>query len=185
MQVGGVQQTVNVTAEAPLLESTGAQLGTVVTQQQIHELPLNGRNFTQLLTLTPGATPVSVGQNSGGAQVQRVGNFVFPAINGQSNRSNSFTLDGVYNNAPFMGTYAVAPSVDALNQFRVQSRSDQAEFGGVSGGIVNIVSKSGTNEYHGTLYEFLRNDVLDARGFSPPENRRCVRISSVRRSADT
>jgi outer membrane receptor protein involved in Fe transport len=165
MQVGGVEQTVNVTAEAPLLESTGAQLGTVVTQQQIHELPLNGRNFTQLLTLTPGATPVSVGQNSGGAQVQRVGNFVFPAINGQSNRSNSFTLDGVYNNAPFMGTYAVAPSVDALNQFRVQSHSDQAEFGGVSGGIVNIVSKSGTNEYHGTLYEFLRNDALDARGF--------------------
>ena len=108
---------------------------------------------------------MSVAQNSGGAQVQKVGAFVFPAVNGQSNRSNSFTLDGVYNNAAWMNTDAIAPNVDGLAQFKVQSHSDQAEFGGVTGGVVNIASKSGTNEFHGTVYEFLRNDALDARGF--------------------
>jgi len=144
-------------AEGAQLELTKGQMGAVVTEDKIRELPLNARNFTQLLTLTPGAAPVSVGQNAGGAQVQRIGVIVFPAINGQRNRSNSFTLDGVYNNAHFQGTYAIAPGVDALSQFKVQSQGDQAEFGGVSGGVVNIVSKGGTNEFHGVLYEFLRN----------------------------
>lgn len=165
LSLGSVSDSVQVSAEAAALEASGAQLGTVITQEKITDLPLNGRNFTQLLTLTPGATPVSVGQNSGGGQVQRVGTIVFPAINGQSNRSNSFTLDGVYNNAPWMGTYALAPNVDALTQFKVQSHSDQAEFGGVSGGVVNILTRGGTNQFHGGVYEFLRNDALDARGF--------------------
>lgn len=165
LEVGSVSESVQVSAEATQVDATNAQMGTVITQEKIMDLPLNARNFTQLLTLTPGATPVSVAQNSGGAQVQKAGNFVFPAINGQSNRSNSFTLDGVYNNAPFMNTYAIAPNIDGLSQFKVQSHSDQAEFGGVSGGIVNIASRSGTNGYHGTVYEFLRNDALDARGF--------------------
>jgi hypothetical protein len=165
LQVGAVSESVQVTGQATLLEATTAQLGTVITQEKIADLPLNGRNFSQLLILTAGATPVSVAQNSGGAQVQRVGTFVFPSINGQSNRSNSYTLDGVYNNGHYMGTYAIAPSVDALTQFKVQSHSDQAEFGGVSGGVVNIASKSGANAFHGGLYEFLRNDALDARGF--------------------
>ena len=91
--------------------------------------------------------------------------LVFPAINGQTNRSNSFTLDGVYNNGHFTGTYDIAPSVDALNEFKVQSHSDKAEFGGASGGVINIASKTGGNDFHGSLYEFLRNDKLDARGF--------------------
>ncbi|WP_321477961.1 TonB-dependent receptor [uncultured Paludibaculum sp.] len=165
LTLGAVSDSVQVSAEAASLEASNAQLGTVITQEKITDLPLNGRNFTQLLTLTPGATPVSVGQNSGGGQVQRVGTIVFPAINGQSNRSNSFTLDGVYNNAPWMGTYALAPNVDALTQFKVQSHSDQAEFGGVSGGVVNILTRGGTNQFHGGVYEFVRNDALDARGF--------------------
>lgn len=165
LTLGAVSQSVEVSAEATQLEASNAQLGTVVTQEKIVDLPLNARNFTQLLTLSPGATPVSVAQNSGGAQVQRVGTFVFPAVNGQSNRSNTFTLDGVYNDAPWMNTYAVAPNVDGLAQFKVQSHSDQAEFGGVTGGVVNIATKSGTNQFHGSLYEFLRNDALDARAF--------------------
>jgi len=165
LKLGTVGETVSVTADTALLEAATAQLGTVVTGEKILELPLNAWNFTQLLTLTPGATPVSVGQNNGGAQVQRVGTIVFPSINGQSNRSNSFTLDGVYNNGHFMGTYAVAPSIDALSQFKVQSHSDQPEFGGVTGGVVNVATRSGTNAIHGALYEFLRNDKLDARGF--------------------
>lgn len=97
-------------AEGAQLELTKGQMGAVVTEDKIRELPQNARNFTQLLTLTPGAAPVSVGQNAGGAQVQRIGVIVFPAINGQRNRSNSFTLDGVYNKAHFQGTYAIAPA---------------------------------------------------------------------------
>jgi hypothetical protein len=119
-----------------------------------------------LLSLTPGAAPVSVAQNRGGGQTTPpIGILIFPAINGQSNRSNSFTLDGVYNNGHFTGTYMVAPNIDDLNQFKVQSHSDQAEFGGVSGGVINIATKGGTNQLHGSLYEFLRNDKPDARGF--------------------
>lgn len=165
LNVGQVNESVEVSAAATQLATSDAQLGTVVTQQKISDLPLNGRNFTQLLTLTAGAAPVSVGQNSGGGNVQKIGTIVFPAVNGQSNRSNAFTLDGVYNDSNWMGTYAIAPSVDALAEFKVQSHSDQAEFGGVSGGIVNIATKSGTNQFHGSAYEFLRNDALDARGF--------------------
>ncbi len=162
MKVGDVQQRIDVTGEVPVIETTTGQLGTVVTAEKISDLPLNARNFTQLLTLTPGASPVNVTQAD---QNQRIGISIQPAMNGQSNRSNSYTLDGIYNNGHFTGTYAVAPSVDALDQFKVQSHSDLAEFGGVTGGVINIASKTGTNGFHGTLFEFLRNDKLDARGF--------------------
>jgi len=162
LKVGDLQQTVEVTGEAPVLESTTGQIGTVVTAEKISDLPLNARNFTQLLSLTPGASPVNVTQAD---QNQRIGVSIQPAMNGQSNRSNSYTLDGVYNNGHFTSSYAVAPSVDALDQFKVQSHSDLAEFGGVTGGIINIASKTGSNAFHGTLFEFLRNDKLDARGF--------------------
>ncbi|MBL8173233.1 MAG: TonB-dependent receptor, partial [Bryobacterales bacterium] len=166
LEVGAVSEKIQVVGDTPLLEVNTAQLGTVVTEEKISELPLNARNFTQLLTLTPGAAPVSVAQNAGGGQTTpRIGILVFPAINGQSNRSNSFTLDGVYNNGHFTGTYSIAPNIDALSQFKVQSHSDQAEFGGVTGGTINIATKIGTNEFHGSVYEFLRNDALDARGF--------------------
>ncbi len=165
LQPGVVTETVEVQGGAPLVESTSAQLGTVVTEEKISDLPLNARNFTQLLTLTPGVSPISVTQNASGNEVQAVGIRVFPAVNGQTNRSNNFTLDGIVNNGHFTGTYAVAPSIDALNQFKVQAHSDLAEFGGGSGGIINISSKSGTNQFHGSLYEFLRNDKLDARAF--------------------
>ncbi|MGH9660766.1 MAG: hypothetical protein ACRD96_19610, partial [Bryobacteraceae bacterium] len=95
LEVGQVSERVEVVGEATLLESNTAQLGTVVSEEKISDLPLNARNFTQLLTLTPGASPVSVAQNrAGGQTTPRIGVLVFPAINGQTNRSNSFTLDG-------------------------------------------------------------------------------------------
>src|SRR5437867_567849 len=112
IEVGQLTEKVQVSGEAPLLEANTAQLGTVVTAEKIAELPLNARNFTQLLTLTPGASPISVGQNKGGGQTTpRIGVLIFPAVNGQTNRSNSFTLDGVYNNGHFTGTYTVAPNI--------------------------------------------------------------------------
>jgi hypothetical protein len=166
LEVGAVSEQIEVTARAPLLESATAQLGTLMSEEKIADLPLNARNFTQLLSLTPGASPVSVAQNAGGGQTTApIGVLVFPAINGQTNRSNSFMLDGVYNNGHFTGTYDIAPNVDGLNEFKVQSHSDLAEFGGATGGVINIATKGGGNAFHGSLYEFLRNDKLDARGF--------------------
>src|SRR5437870_4285463 len=163
LRVGSTQQSVTVEASAVNLDTANATLGTVIESKQVADLPLNGRNFTQLLALTPGVAPVSVAQNSGGAQAAPIGTFVFPAVSGQSNRSNYFLLDGIDNTDQVFTTYAVAPILDDIQEFKVQSHSDEAQFGGVLGGIVNVVSKSGTNNFHGTAWEFFRNTVLDAK----------------------
>jgi len=128
------------------------------------DLPLNGRNFTQLLSLSPGVAPVSVSQNSGGfGNVASGTTFVFPSINGQTNRSNFFMTDGLNNQGAFQSTYAVPPIIDAMSEFKVNAHNDQAEFGGALGGIINVVTKSGTNQLHGSLWEFVRNDAFNAR----------------------
>ena len=163
LRVGSTQQSITVEGSAVNLESANATLGTVIESKQVRDLPLNGRNFTQLLSLTPGVAPVSVAQNSGGAQAAPVGSFVFPAVSGQSNRSNYFLLDGIDDTDQVFTTYAVAPILDDIQEFKVQSHSDEAQFGGVLGGIVNVVSKSGTNNFHGTVWEFFRNTVLNAK----------------------
>src|SRR5437588_4007939 len=163
LRVGSTQQSVTVEAFAVNLETANSTLGTVIESKQVLDLPLNGRNFTQLLALTPGVIPVSVAQNSGGAQAAPIGSFVFPAVSGQSNRSNYFLLDGIDDTDQVFTTYAVAPILDDIQEFKVQSHSDEAQFGGVLGGIVNVVSKSGTNSFHGTAWEFLRNTVLNAK----------------------
>jgi hypothetical protein len=163
LRVGSTQESVTVEASAVNLETANATLGAVIESKQVLDLPLNGRNFTQLLALTPGVAPVSVAQNSGGAQAAPLGSFVFPAVSGQSNRSNYFLLDGIDNTDQVFTTYAVAPILDDIQEFKVQSHSDEAQFGGVLGGIVNVVSKSGTNNFHGTAWEFLRNTVMDAK----------------------
>src|SRR5256884_2520494 len=163
LRVGSTQQSITVEGSAVNLETGNATLGTVIESKQVMDLPLNGRNFTQLLSLTPGVAPVSVAQNSGGAQAAPVGSFVFPAVSGQSNRSNYFLLDGIDDTDQVFTTYAIAPILDDIQEFKVQSHSDEAQFGGVLGGIVNVVSKSGTNNFHGTAWEFFRNTVLDAK----------------------
>src|SRR5712691_3592562 len=163
LKVGSAQQSVTVEASAVNLETGNATLGSVIESKQVRDLPLNGRNFTQLLSLTPGVSPVSVAQNSGGAQAAPLGSFVFPAVSGQSNRSNYFLLDGIDNTDQVFTTYAVAPILDDIQEFKVQSHSDEAQFGGVLGGIINVVSKSGTNNFHGTAWEFLRNTALNAK----------------------
>jgi hypothetical protein len=165
LTVGSTQQSITVEAAAVAIESSTAELGTVINEQAVKDLPLNGRNFTQLLALTPGAAPVSVAQNSGGGggfAGNAIGTFSFPALNGQRNRSNMFLTDGVVNLGSFIGNYNVAPIVDVVQEFKVQSHNDLAEFGQAPGGIVNVATKSGTNSYHITAWEFLRNQVLDA-----------------------
>jgi hypothetical protein len=170
LRVGTSAQTMTVNANLSTVESTTAELGTVISTKPVNDLPLNGRNFTQLLTLTPGASPISVGQNSGGgggwAGVS-LGSYTFPAVNGQRNRSNMFLVDGV-NDLALLGNYNYSPIVDDIQEFKVQSHNDLAEFGQVAGGIVNVVTKSGTNAFHGSAWEFLRNEQLDARNYFLP-----------------
>src|SRR6267378_8033186 len=163
LRVGSSEQSVTVEASAVNLETGNATLGSVIESRQVTGLPLNGRNFTQLLSLTPGVSPVSTAQNSGGAQTHPIGNFTFPAVNGQTNRSNYFMLDGIDDSEMTFSTYAVAPVIDEIQEFKVQSHNDEVQFGGVTGGIVNVVTKSGTNEYHATAWEYLRNTALDAK----------------------
>src|SRR5882672_10064285 len=170
LSVGSQKDVVTVVAEAEQLDVSTADLGTVISTKQVNDLPLNGRNFTQLLSLTPGVAPVSVAQNAMngraggfGAPITVGSAFIFPAVNGQTNRSNFFLTDGLNNFGTFQSTYSVPPIVDAIQEFKVVSHADSAQFGSVLGGVINVVTKSGTNEYHGTVWEYVRNTAFDAR----------------------
>jgi len=166
MKVGSSDQTVTVSAENVGVETSTAELGTVIGNKEVNNLPLNGRNFTQLLELTPGVSRVSVGQNAaGGVAAHPIGQFTYPSVNGQRNRSNMFALDGGNNDGQYTGTYNYAPIIDDVQEFKVQTHDDLAEFGQVTGGIVNVVTKGGTNSYHGSLYDYIRNNYFDAGGY--------------------
>ena len=168
LKVGDAQTTVTVEGTAATVEASTSELGTVVTTHEVSDLPLNGRNFTQLLTITPGVVNIHTDQSNGGGggfAGNAIGNFAFPAVNGSRVRSNTFLLDGVNNLNTFLSMYNFQPIVDDIQEFKTQGHNDLAEYGGVTGGIVSVVSKSGTNDYHGTLWEFLRNEQMDARGF--------------------
>jgi hypothetical protein len=176
LQVGTSTETVTVDATGAQLDVSGASLGTVIETRQVNELPLNGRNFTSLLALTPGVVPIMVGQSGGmsgnggfGAAVAIGSDYSFPAINGQTNRSNFYLLDGLYNYSSIESTYAIAPIVDAIQEFKVVSHTDSAEYGGVLGGVVNTVTKSGTNDLHGSAWEYIRNKAFDAEPYFSTE----------------
>jgi len=172
LKVGETQTSVTVEAAAAAVEASTSELGTVVGTQQVNDLPLNGRNFTQLLTITPGVANVNrdqsgtgAGSGGGGFVGAAIGVASFPSINGARVRSNYFLLDGINDLNTFLTTYNFAPIVDDIQEFKTQGHNDEAEYGGVMGGIVSVVSKSGTNRFHGDVWEFLRNSDMDARGF--------------------
>lgn len=169
LMVGSATESVTVNADAALVQSTSSELGTVVGERQINNLPLNGRNFTELLSLTPGAIPVSTSQ-SAGIGVNDLANLAPPSasiaqptIGGQFNRSNLYMLDGVVNTELNTSAYIIPPIVDAMQEFKVQSHEDKAEYGGVLGGVVDVVSRSGSNRFHASAWEFVRNNDFDAR----------------------
>lgn len=164
LRIGSLTQSVTVAASGVDIEAATAELGSVMTSHQVQDLPLNGRNFTQLLNLSPGVSDINVAQNSNGKPAAAIGSYSFPSINGQPNRSNLFSTDGI-NNYGSSSTYSVPPIAETIQEFKMQSHNDQAEFGGATGGIVNVVTKSGTNSVHGSAWEFVRNNAFDADNF--------------------
>jgi hypothetical protein len=170
LKVGMVTQSVRVEAQAPLLQATSSNLGAVITNRAVVDLPLNGRNFTQLLLMTPGVSPISTGQSAsiGGGNILSMpgipgSSFSQSSIGGQWPRGNFYLMDGLNFTTWFATTYSILPVLDGIQEFKVQSHNDSAEFGGVLGGIINVVTKAGTNSLHGSAWEFVRNDVFDAR----------------------
>ena len=164
LEVGAVTETISVTAGAPLVRSDSAELGEVIEERAIRELPLNGRNFAQLVYLVPGVTPGQVGENLSGASTfnPRAGSN-FNAL-GHHGNSNGWLVDGIDNNEYTFNTVIVQPSVESVREFKVLTGVYSAEFGR-GAGVVSVSTKSGSNEVHGTLFNFLRNDKLDARNY--------------------
>ena len=165
MQVGQVNETVEVEGLADQLQAENATVGTVIENKGITELPLNGRGYLNLVALSPNANTLS--PSSGQAGSRQGGDRANQSISagGQRIMFNYFTLDGVSNTDPNFNTYVVLPSIDALQEFKVQTGIYPAEFGHEATQI-NVLTKSGGNQYHGALFEFLRNDVLDAAPYS-------------------
>lgn len=164
LQVGNVSDTVEVTGGAPVLDTDTTALGTVIENKRIVELPLNGRNYLQLASLIPGATTNGPASSQGQQRMGGARNSFALNVSGQRVHYNHYSLDGIENTDPNFNTYLFLPSVDALQEFKVESGTYGVEFGrGTS--QVNVTTKSGTNQYHGTLFEFLRNSSLDAKNF--------------------
>lgn len=162
-------QIVHVTGAAPLLNTTSATLSQVVDHNTTVNLPLNGREFTQLTLLTPGAAPVQESQQSLFVVSLGAGG-ISPSVNGQRGIQNNFTMDGILNNEVFTNTWAIAPPPDAIQEFNVQSHITDAQFSISSGANINVVTRSGSNNFHGSVWEFVRNDALNAQTF-PATNR--------------
>jgi len=170
LQVGSVTQTTEVSGAAPLLETENASLGDVVTSLVVEQLPLNGRRYTDLATLTTGVAKITEGPVNGGSTPTNGnagGNF---AVNGTRGDQNNFILDGVDNNSNDNADVTILSSVDAIAEFKVQTSNYSAEFGRSGGAVVNASTKSGSNAIHGSAWEFLRNDLVDARGFFESPN---------------
>jgi hypothetical protein len=171
MQVGAVTENVTIVGEAPLVETANGTLGIVIDEKKVVDLPLNGRNFAQLGTLIPGvvAPPTALGGLSGDATPGGFGNFTGSFnVNGMRNQSNNFLLDGASNNDTFNTGFVLRPPPDAIQEFKILTHSYSAEYGRNAGSVVNVVTKSGTNAWHGGAWEFNRSDALQARNFFAP-----------------
>ncbi len=159
LEVGAADEEITVEATASALETASAATGTVIPNRFIISLPLNGRNFLHLSLLVPGAVPAAVGSPG----TER-GRFALQT-NGARESANSFVYDGVYAIDPILNSFSFAPPVDAVREFRIHTSNTDAGLGRNSGGQVAVAIKRGSNEIHGTAYEFLRNDRFDARNF--------------------
>jgi len=161
LELGDVQETVSVESQAPLLDTETSVTGTVIKQEQVTNLPLNVRQFMQMVFLSPFAIPASRDFRS--TEVAR--DTAVPSGGGARPEDNNYQVDGFDNQESGRHGFSVSPPVDSIAEFKVQSGTAGADFGRGSGTMINVVTKSGSNQFHGTLYDFLRNDMFDARPF--------------------
>ena len=167
LEIGQVSQTLEVTAAAPLVKSESAELGEVVAQRQVQDLPLNGRNFAQLVYLVPGVTAGQPGENlSGSSSFNPRAASDFNALGSQAN-TNAWVIDGIDDNEWTFNTVMVQPSVESIAEFKVLTGTFSAEFGR-GAGVVSVSTRSGSNDFHGEMFEYLRNSYMDARNYFNP-----------------
>jgi len=162
LQVGRANTTVQVEGAAPVLDTQGGSVGTTIEESKVSQLPFNGRSFLEAMLFTPGVVPGTQGSelndNRGGSI----------NVNGMRETMNTFLLDGMNDTSLAVGTYAATPPLDSIQEFRMETGVYDAKFGNSAGAQVNMVTKSGTNQYHGTLYEYFRNSALDTRNYFEP-----------------
>ena len=169
LQVGDLRQQLTVTGDAPLLNTESTEIGDVISRDLTEQLPLNGRNFSQLALLVPGTNPGEVGgirTQGGGNETERAGAEVI--ADGARGSFNLFMIDGIDDRDQTVGTLKVFPNLEDIAEFKVQIGNYDAEFAS-GGAVVNVVTRSGSNEIHGSAFEFLRNGALDARQFFDAE----------------
>ncbi len=165
LQVGQVSEIVTVTGEAAPVETRSGEVSSLVTEKQVTELPLDGRNYAQLALMIPGVSPVT--QNGAGGAFKTGGtgldSHVDMSVNGNQSNTNMWTVDGVNNmDVGSNATLLVFPSIDSIKEFRVERNSFSAEYGQAQGAVINLITKSGSNQFHGAGFEFLRRDSLNA-----------------------
>jgi len=163
LEIGSVAEAVSVTANSVQVESASTQLGDVIEDAKIQALPLNGRSYLDLLGLQAGVVPINT--TGGGEPISGFLHSGRLSVNGQREDANSFVVNGTNVEETNYNGALIVPTLDAVHEFRLLTNSFDAEYGHFSGAIVNAVTKSGTNELHGTAFEFLRNQVLDGRNF--------------------
>jgi outer membrane receptor protein involved in Fe transport len=162
LAVGAETQKVEVQADAQLIQETVTSLGETVSEREVLDLPLDGRNFTQLGLLQPGVVPLTPGLAEAGGSLREGQAY---AVNGQRPESNNFLIDGANNFNGVDGGFVLKPPVDAITEFKILTHNANAEFGNSLGSTTNIITRSGTNNIHGALWEFLRNDAFDATNY--------------------
>ena len=162
LALGTETQKLEVQADAQLIQSTVTSLGKTVTERDVLELPLNGRNFSQLGLLQPGVVPLTPGLAEAGGSLRDGQAY---AVNGQRPESNNFLIDGANNFNGVDGGFVLEPPIDSIIEFKILSLNANAEFGNALGSTTNIITRSGTNDYHGSLWEFIRNDAFDANNY--------------------
>jgi hypothetical protein len=163
LAVGAETEHIQVMADAQLIQTTATSLGSVVDQSELVDLPLDGRNFSQLGLLQTGVAPLTPGLREAGGSLRDGQAY---AVNGQRPESNSFLIDGANNTNSVDAGFVLRPPIDAIAEFRILTHNANAEFGQNTGSTTNIVTRSGTNSFHGAVWEFLRNDAMDASDYS-------------------
>ena len=169
LTVGGMDTVVQVEAVGNQIEASTTELAMTLESKQIADLPLDGRNFTELFVAAPGVSPIVVGGSQTMSYTTAIGPSMIPSFNGQTNRSDLFLVDGILDVETFGNAFAVQPGIDYIENMKLESHNDSAEFGGSTGGTINVSTKSGTNTLHGSAWEFNKTPSMQALAYFTPK----------------